>query len=312
MGEHAVLHGQPALVASTDLRLTVTATPRQDGRVSLRREGQTHEGPWPGLDDHPAFRFALVGLRKVGVPEGGLDLRFESDMPDTVGLGSSAAVTVATLAAVQGLSLPAEAQRRWDESVQPLDQTVQSLDNRLALFRATREVIREVQGTGSGADAAASVFGGLVALEDGEPRRLSAGLPEMALVYCGYKTPTPEVIRKVDAQLETIPALRNLFPAMGEVTRTAIATAEAGNWAAVGQAMDAYQGHLDALGVNTPELEAILTALRRMPGLLGAKISGSGLGDCALGLGAALTGPLPGTVLPVRPGTEGVKRERIA
>jgi mevalonate kinase len=44
---------------------------------------------------------------------------------------------------------------------------------------------------------------------------------------------------------------------------------------------------MDAMGVNTPELEAIVCALQTEPEIFGAKISGAGLGDCAVGIGYA-------------------------
>ncbi|MEN8260526.1 MAG: GHMP kinase, partial [Pseudomonadota bacterium] len=44
---------------------------------------------------------------------------------------------------------------------------------------------------------------------------------------------------------------------------------------------------MDEMGVNTPELQEIVSALQESAGVFGAKISGSGLGDCAVGLGYA-------------------------
>jgi mevalonate kinase len=41
------------------------------------------------------------------------------------------------------------------------------------------------------------------------------------------------------------------------------------------------------MGVNTPELQEIVAALQNDAGICGAKISGSGLGDCAVGIGDA-------------------------
>ena len=53
---------------------------------------------------------------------------------------------------------------------------------------------------------------------------------------------------------------------------------------------------MDEVGVNTPELQEIVTALQNDPGICGAKISGSGLGDCAVGIGST---ELPGLDYPV-------------
>jgi mevalonate kinase len=49
--------------------------------------------------------------------------------------------------------------------------------------------------------------------------------------------------------------------------------------------MNEQQDWMDQLGVNTPALENIIMGLNTEPKILGAKISGSGLGDCVVALG---------------------------
>jgi mevalonate kinase len=44
---------------------------------------------------------------------------------------------------------------------------------------------------------------------------------------------------------------------------------------------------MSALGVNLPVLQQLVDQLNQAPGVLGAKISGAGLGDCVSGLGVA-------------------------
>ena len=48
------------------------------------------------------------------------------------------------------------------------------------------------------------------------------------------------------------------------------------------------QGLMDALGVNNAKLAELVFALRADPKIHGSKISGSGLGDCVVGLGKAM------------------------
>ncbi|WP_144244201.1 hypothetical protein [Nitrincola sp. A-D6] len=50
---------------------------------------------------------------------------------------------------------------------------------------------------------------------------------------------------------------------------------------------------MDALGVNDATLAKMLAELRQDPAVLGAKISGSGLGDCVLTLGTSTPKSLP-------------------
>ncbi|MDZ4199440.1 MAG: hypothetical protein U1E27_09165, partial [Kiritimatiellia bacterium] len=104
--------------------------------------------------------------------------------------------------------------------------------------------------------------------------------------YSGHKTPTPEVIRKVDAFCALYPDVtKPLFRLMGDCSRQAAAALARGDLERVGRLMDVHHGLHDALGVNTQGLACLAFALRADPGILGAKISGSGLGDCVIGLG---------------------------
>ena len=42
---------------------------------------------------------------------------------------------------------------------------------------------------------------------------------------------------------------------------------------------------MEKLGLNTPEIDEIIRLMKSDPNINGVKISGSGLGDCVIGLG---------------------------
>ena len=69
---------------------------------------------------------------------------------------------------------------------------------------------------------------------------------------------------------------------------------------------------MEDLGVCDDTLSDIVTTLRSMPDILGTKISGSGLGDCVLGIGTLTTVDWPYRVIPVHFTTEGVRDESTA
>lgn len=268
LGEHAVLRGARAVVMAVNRRMRVILHPRDDGDVELCSALGSHRFSLDAMAPHPAFRFVLASIRRYTrrVPAGFL-LKIDSEFPATVGFGSSAAVTTATLAAL----------RRYAGA--PLE--------RAALLEEAVEVIREVQGVGSGADAAASVYGGVVVYRAHplEVRPLGVHVQGVA-VYCGYKTPTPEVVRRVDELWRGREAeRRKLDERIDQLTGEALEAIEAGGGRALGIALNRGQDLMRELGVSTPELEAIVSALRADPGILGAKISGSGMGDCVFGLG---------------------------
>ena len=289
LGEHAVLHGRRALVSSVNQRLTVTLTPRPDRQVEIRSALGSHETSLDQLEPHPKFRFILAALHTVAHRlERGVTLEVTAEFSDQIGFGSSAAVTVATVAALHALSRG---------TVEPR-----------TVFLSARDLIRTVQGRGSGADVAASVYGGIVAYR-AEPTDLVpiAVSHPFTAVYSGSKLPTPEVIRIVEERRGLAPEkFEDLFNRMDRCAGEAALAVQREDWAAFGTLLDQGQQVMEEMGLSNPALDAILHALRTDPGIQGAKISGSGLGDCAIGLGRP-TRPFPFPFLPVEPAPKGLQ-----
>ena len=294
MGEHAVLHGQRALVAAINRRLRVTLRCRADRRVCLRSALGAWNTTLDTMKIQPPFRFVFAALcRYRGVLPSGVDVDIASDFSHEVGFGSSAAVTVAMLQALAALCFPRRRRpTNW-------------------LLLEARRIIRDVQGVGSGADAAASIHGGVV-LYRAAPlliRRWDIRHP-LTAVYSGAKRPTPEVIRRVQAARRRQPPLfAGLYRLMDQCVGRARSVLQRRDERAFGALLDLHQGLLDALGVSNAALAEICFRLRADPGIRGAKISGSGLGDCALGWGraAGTCAPYPLFALNIEP--DGVRVE---
>lgn len=288
LGEHAVLHGRRALVTSVNQRLTVTLTPRADQQLEIRSALGRHVTSLEQPETHPKFRFILAAAAALPVVSSGLTIEVRSEFSDQIGFGSSAAVTVATVAAL-----------RQCDGLEP---------DRRAIFLAARDIVRSVQGRGSGADVAASVYGGIV-LYRADPLELNPIPSTQALtaVYSGSKLPTPEVIRIVEEKRKQQPEQYDvLFDLMDRCSAEAAEAARRGDGKAVGALLDVGQGIMASMGVSNHALDTIIKALREDPAILGAKISGSGLGDCAIGWGR--TGDnFPFPVIPVEPSPQGVQ-----
>lgn len=285
MGEHSVLRGQPCWVCALDRRLTVDLHPRADNIVRLHSglgEHETRIGDWLGND---RFRFVIGALRACKEPleaaGQGFELDIKSGMSHQMGLGSSAAVTVATLAALAAAGgAPADAVDPTTGAVSPS-----------WLARIGHEVVLKVQGgRGSGADVAASAFGGLLRYyQDGDQTLQLPIAPDLTLLYSGYKTPSPEVISIVETAIGQDPAVFEAIDELvGMVVRRATDAAVADDLETVGRMWNFNHGLMDAMGVNDARLSALAYELRDDPNVLGSKISGSGLGDCVVGLGKAM------------------------
>jgi mevalonate kinase len=270
LGEHAVLHGHRALVCAINRRITVSLTPTEDDSIHIFSDLGTYQSPRSDLVDHPSFRFVLQAIKQCGESiSSGFELKIESEFSADIGFGSSAAVTVATHAALF----------QW------MNGTARAKED---LFATALETVHAVQGRGSGADLAASVFGGVVGFDTTpEFQPVDISIP-LTAVYCGYKTPTPEVILKVEQlRLENPEKYERIYSEIDAGVGAAVATLRDHDFPAFGKILNRNQELMDAMGVNTPELEEIVARLQNESDVFGAKISGSGLGDCAVAIGYA-------------------------
>lgn len=276
MGEHAVLRNQLAIVGAVNKRMTVTLTPHDHKSIEIYSSLGNYHTTLDAINssssrdliaDSSSFKFVLATLKQQhNKITSGFRLDIHSEFSSKVGLGSSAAVVVATLACLM----------QWSEI--PL--------NLQPLFLDAREIIQQVQGRGSGADAAASVFGGIIAYRmDPLLIEKSENLFDIALLYTGYKTATPEVIRRVDARVSTDPEkYAALFKEMGRYSEDAWKAIAKKDWALLGKVMRLHQYSQALLGTCDETSAQLLGLLNQHPQVLGSKISGSGLGDCLVAL----------------------------
>lgn len=269
LGEYAVLYGSKALVCALNKRVHVTLTPRKDDlvKISSDRHG-VYQTTLQKLQLEKPFDFVLAALKfHQAQLKSGCDIAIKSDFSDQVGFGSSAAVTVATLAAIV----------TWLKF---------QMTSHEFLHQA-RQVVRNVQQVGSGADVAAAIYGGMVSYQ-AQPlmaEKLAVTHPISAL-YCGFKTKTPDAIQQVTSRFARYPELfKYICAVIGQCAKDGIQAVKKQDWTALGSVMTLQQSMMDALGVNLPVLQRMAASLAEQPGMLGAKISGSGLGDCVVGLG---------------------------
>ena len=269
LGEHAVLQGYPAVVCAANHFITVTLTPRSDEEIILHSALGSYKASLSNLQTQTPFEFVLTAILLYHAHfKKGFELTIKSDFSHEVGLGSSAAVTVATIKALRDyLNLP-------------------SMD--LIIFYDSVKVIRKVQGRGSGADVAASVFGGVIAyrIHPLHIERLNAIEPPLSLFYSGSKMKTAEVLSYVSEKFKAKPEkLNEIYAGIGECTNRGIEAIKHQNWIALGQMMNAQQSWMSKLGITNEALSQLIQIVNEEKAVLGAKISGSGLGDCVMTLG---------------------------
>lgn len=264
MGEHAVLHGSPSVVCAVDQRLQVSVTPRTDRRVLIRSTLGDLDTSLDFLAESHTHRFTLALLtRWRNRLTTGFEMTITSDFSDKVGLGSSAALTVVVATVLRRLSgLPLRQRALLDECI---------------------SVVKQVQGHASGSDIAASIHGGVVCYRPATGGVLPLGSAlSLGVYYCGYKMPTADVIKRVEEQRACLSLLYDrLFEMMSACTQQAISAIQSTDLPQLGHCMNIYHGLLDSLGVCDSTLASMVFWLREQD-VLGAKISGSGLGDCVV------------------------------
>ncbi len=299
LGEYAVLQNGWALVCAVDQRVYVQLTPRIDDQIEIISSLGTHKTKLTQIDITVPFQFVLATLKKYQKQlHQGCTLIIESEFSEKIGLASSAAVTVATLATVT----------QW----------LQISYSPIQFIQQARSIVQAVQGIGSGADVAACVLGGIVAYRK-QPliAEKIKGVCPLHLIYSGNKTPTAIAVNQVAARFAHYPKLyKRLLHAIDECAQQGIAALKSKNLGALGEVMTMQQGLMQALGVNTPILQGIVEELLSKPTILGAKISGSGLGDSVVALGTLDERYLPcfteqgAKRIPIAIAVEGVRCEK--
>lgn len=273
MGDHAVVYGRSCIVTAVNKRMYVS-----DGESNYT--GDT--------------RFLDAAIAMWG--KGDEKLYAKADFSGKYGLGSSSAVTVATLKMLGPNATNRE------------------------LFDAAYKIIRDVQGVGSGFDVAAAIYGGTLYFVTGgkviEP--LAVNTMPLVVGYTGVKADTATIVKNIAKKREQIrERVERIFDAMAKLVDEAKPKMIEGDWERVGKLMDVNQEYLRDLGVSSEKLEALISAAKSA-GAWGAKLSGAGGGDCMIALASegkrkdvedaiTLSG---GQVIHITSGAEGVRVEQ--
>lgn len=270
LGEHAVLFGKLAVVVAVNKRLHMQLAPVSSDLITITdtRLGtivlNIHD-----LQVMAPFKFICRAIIEFKSDfKTGFSLNINSEFASDIGLGSSAAVTVATIAILS----------KW------LHPEPVTLDQ---IFTISKKIMLQVQGNGSGADLAASTFGGVLSYSM-QPCEYSSLplIPDLTAVYCGYKKPTSVVIKQVAAAAKLQPQLfATIFEEINILVQQATLAIQESNWHELGIIFNKHHALQIRLGVSDVLLNAVVDKLIRQDAIYGAKISGSGLGDCVIGLG---------------------------
>ncbi len=279
LGEHFVVYGEPAIVLAIDKRAYVKVSNREDKKLHLRSAnlnlaGYFEDGAFKieqGDAREARMKFdpvrnAVENVLQKHEDKAGLNVEINSTVPVGAGLGSSAAVVVATAAATAEL-LKA-----------PL--------SREEVFRIAFEAEKIVHGTPSGIDPAISTFGGslLFQMDTGfKPLDAKTSIP-LIVGDTGVERSTRVQVEKVRNLVEKYPRVVELIMKTArEIVLRAIEALKENDLATLGVLMNMNHALLYGVGVSDESLEWLTNAGRKA-GALGAKLTGAGGGGCMIAL----------------------------
>lgn len=275
-GEHAVVYGKPCLVTAVDIRYMCTAqrngtdfinidTPelRTSKEITTISMSSLENPSLPFRTQATAFVEAAVrGLYEKHDFREGFDITTEG-APKQYGLGSSSAITVATIAA--------------------LDELFSLNLNKREIFDLAYSAVLSVQnGKGSGFDVAAAVYGGSLYYVIGGKEIETLPDVDLPLIigYTGEKASTTSYIRHVAELRENHPKrIDRFFDFIAYLVEDAREMLIQGDWKTFGELANVNQSILETFDISPPQLQNPILAARGA-GAWGAKLSGAGGGDC--------------------------------
>ena len=266
-GEHFVVYGTKAILASIDKRVTVTSSKTDTDSVNINSSLGKISIPKSKLDVNkrsPFLPFVYI-VKKMYDDfnyEGGFEINIESEIPSGVGLGSSSACCVAGAASITGLF-----EKYSKEKILEL-----AIEAEKTIFKNT-----------SGADSTVCTFGGIMEYDKQNGSSEIKTNPEFNLVIVNSKIlhSTNKVVTKVSKFKEENEHLfTSLCNSEAEIIHEAKNSILTNSHPNLGKAFNENQELLEKIGVSNDKLRQIIKTAKETS--FGAKITGAGDGGCVI------------------------------
>jgi galactokinase len=323
IGEHTDYNDGFVFPVAIDREVVVAARRRDDRMVRLHSENFSQEstfdlddfGRVPAEKDAPTWSNYVRGVVRIlldaGHPLHGFEAAIGGNVPEGAGLSSSAAFEVSLLTALNalfGLGLPAKeiallAQRAENQFVGVacgiMDQFISALGRRdhallidcrsletraVPLHLEARGVAIAILDSGVRRGLVDSKFNARRGECEDAVRRLKSllGRPEIRALRDVSPLEFNAVARELPDDIRA--RARHVISENERVIR-GVEALEEGNLAIFGKLMNqSHQSLKDDFNVSIPQLDLLASLAQKVPGVLGARMTGAGFGGCTVNL----------------------------
>ena len=291
-GEHFVVYGSPAILAAINKRISVYARTiiHDEDKIVIRSDigvaaEYWYNGEFNALEGGRKTKAVLdplyCAIRQVLLKRNkkkkkkkkkkiGIEVVISSRVPPGIGLGSSAASCVATVAAVDSL--------------------FQKSPSRQKVCELAIESERLIHKRTSGADCYVSTFGGLMQYY-GKSKNFknieTKGSLSLVVASTGIKHSTSDLVAGVKRFKDTNKILfESLAKQTSDICLQACTAIQSGNCDKIGELMNENQIILQQIGISHHKVDDIIDICNKA-GAMGSKITGAGGGGAVIALAAS-------------------------
>ncbi|MFH1450702.1 MAG: mevalonate kinase [archaeon] len=263
-GEHAMVFGELGIATAIEKRAYVTVCELEDSKIVVESKNIDHsiELLSSQKPQDPITKAARLALAKCGKQGQGLGIEINSEIPQSSGLGASAAICTATAAAI-----------------------IQFFKGEVDIMNVAEiayEAEKTIHTNPTGVETAITTVGGTIAFQRGKVEAMKTEPLSLVVGNTGLATNPEMMIKKVKTHIED-PRMGCTLFSIGGLVKQAKDAILHNNFSQIGVLMDKNHAHLRNLGVSSPELEA-LVKMAKDAGSPGAKLTGFGGGGSMIAL----------------------------